>query len=298
MNLLTDSSSTPKSRPDVAILPTGRIDSPDLMASRRRKIIVRTLLGALLLVVAAALLLVYLVRRTPEWFAKIEMSEAQALDEINVASKQLIGLQNFVDGSATQPADATFTFTITESQLHAFYVQRSGDTDTTKLIASKVEDPQVRMRNGQFILAGRVPGIESVVNARFVFEKNADGSGGQFKLAGIYGGSLPMPDSIIAGQRDFVVRALDGEVARRRSGVATDPPDETTMKVLTAINTIDLLNGKSVDSTVILKRGVTNGFSYARVLDATFSDGKAVLTFRMAHEKEIARVVERVKKEG
>jgi hypothetical protein len=281
----------------VAAVRVVRLDSPGFMASRSRKIIVRSLLGSVLVLLVAGLSLVYLVRRTPAWFAKIEMTEAQALDEINNTQSQFIGLQNFMDGASTQPTESTFTFTITESQIHAFYVQRSGDTDTTKLIASKVQDPQVRMRDGQFILAGRVPGIESVVNARFAFEKKPDGSGGVFKLTGIYGGSLPMPDGLIAGQRDFVIRALDGEVSRRRSDVKTNPPDETTLKLLTAINAIDLLNGKPVESTVILRKGGIGGsFDYARVIDAKFDDGKAVLTFRLANEKEIAEVVQRVKK--
>ncbi len=271
-----------------------RLDFLHFMASRSRKIIVRSLLGSVLVLLAAALLLVYLVRRTPAWFAKIEMSEEQRKTEWNDAYNALTNLNNTVDNAATQPSESTFTLEITEAQLHALYLTHAEQTDTTKLIASKVEEPQVRMREGKLILAGRVPGVESVVSARFTFAKRPDGSGGVFKLAGIYGGSLPMPEAFIAGQRDFVVRALDGEVSRRRSGLKTDPPDDEMFKVLTAMNAIELLKGNPVDSTVVLRRG-TNGYSYARVIDAQFEDGRAVLTFRLANEKEIAEVVERVR---
>jgi hypothetical protein len=290
-----DNPSTTKSGPVVATAPVTRLDSAALMASRRRKIILRTLLGVFVLLLATALLLFYLVRRTPEWFARVQMTDAQRLDEFNVAANQIIELSNQVDQAATKPSDSTFTLTLTESQLHAYYLTHAERTDATKLLASKVEDPQIRLRGEQLILAGRVPGIESVVNARIVFEKQTDGQGGVFKLAGLYGGSLPLPDALIAGQREIALRAIDSEVARNRSSVGLNPPDEKTFLVLAGMNTVDLMNGKPIESTFILKRGAGNGFSYVRLLDAHFDDGKAVLTFRLANDQEIAKLVQKLK---
>ncbi|MFT3785324.1 MAG: hypothetical protein QM770_04050 [Tepidisphaeraceae bacterium] len=264
--------------------------------SRRRKIVLKVLIS----IVAAILIVIgslyFLLMRTPVWFKPITMTEQERGDYFTQATKQLFDLANSVDKAAvsTRPSDSTFTLTLTEPQVHAYYESITQRSDVARMIDSKVKDSQIRLRDGQIIVAGRVPGIDSVVSARFSIDTQSDKKGPVFRLDGIYGGSLPLPDSVFAAQKEAALRAIDSEVNRLRGQMKLDPPDDKALQVLTATNMVDLLNGKPVDSLVILKRGASAGQSYARVIDAKINDGTATLTFRLATEAEIAALKKRL----
>lgn len=273
------------------------VSSASVKARRILRYALITLASLLVLLLVTAGILYWLIRTDPSFYKPIVISPEQRVELLNQTSQKLSQLNNDVGRASTQTGPATFTLEVTEEELFVLFDDQARQTDTGRMITEKVHDLQFRLRDGHLIIAGKVPGIDTVLSIYFTLDKGPDGNT-VFKPNGIYSGQLPVPDATLQSAREVGLRAVDSELVRLRDVARTAPPDDRAVRVLTAMNFIDLLSGKTTDAVVLLPTltgPASVEFRYCRVLSASIKDGKATVTFRIATPEEAAATARRIK---
>jgi hypothetical protein len=264
-----------------------------MAAGRFRKLVVRLLLGVVLLLTLSALLLLYLVKRDPDWFKEIALTTQQVDTHSKSLEDKMTVLANEVDQTSVGVSSAPqlLKLSITEDELNAMYAKWSKWNNTAEFITKKVSDPQIRLRDGELIAAGRLQGFSTVLSVHFAAVKDDAGTI-RFRMNGMRSGALPLPEASIAGQKESLIRTVDSEVSRMRPEIVLDPPNKQAMQVLAGSAIVQLFRGKEVDGLVLLKRGglPVDLTAVARLIDIQIDDGKADLTFRLASPDEVKKL--------
>jgi hypothetical protein len=152
-----------------------------------------------------------LFQHIPAWYVPAQVPAA----DLQAVRDDLVRTQDSF--SEHLQSEGTFKFRITQDQINAWLAAREQMwPEVRKWVPPMMEDPFIAFEPGRVVLAGTVAlgNVRTVLSASV--QLAVDGKGLAVRLAGVKGGSLPVPDALVREQ----LRQLD---TRRRNDRDVSP---------------------------------------------------------------------------
>lgn len=158
-----------------------------------------------------------LFQHIPAWYtpAQVPAADLQGIKDDLVRSEDSF--------SASMNAEGIFEFRLTQDRLNAWLAAREQIwPEAQHWIPPMMDAPFIAFEPGRILLAGTVQlgGIQTVLSASV--HLGIDDQGVAIRLAGVTGGSLPVPDSLVREQ----LRQLDARRPRRTEAATSLPSAE------------------------------------------------------------------------
>lgn len=258
----------------------------------------------------AAVYSLYLSRGTPQWYVREPLSDRQQQAAANQADQQAAELLSYAsDVAAAQRREfltgkappgggpAPMTLTLGERQLNAFLAKWRTllGPGTAAQSSAHFSSPRVALLGGRLVIAGtlRDLGLLSNTVASVEFDLPLDAQGNlRPRIAGVYGGRLPVPQVLLDVPRRRIIDALESQLDQWQAR-ATLGPDELANGYMAEAAAGKLLlaalQGRAAAPIVLLPCDL-GGFRQAVPLwiDALHvSDGSMTVTLRPCRDGEL-----------
>ena len=258
----------------------------------------------------------------PDWYAAEPMSDADREAAAARAERRVYSdLQNQVartraaevraDRADTSPADdadprapappARITASFTEDELNAFFAKWTEQNGWRAGLDRVVRSPVVRLRDGRLLLAATVAELnDTVVSLHFAPvdapDAGPDDQPAALQLARVMGGRLPLPTSVVTGQRKALIDAVTGNLPtlRQRAKIAPDGAANTeAVGVALADALVRLLSGEAVRPVVFLPVTHPGGVDLlpARLTNLAIADQTLTVDARLLDADERAALL-------
>ena len=210
---------------------------------------------------------------------------------------------------AAAPISAAFT----EDELNAFFAKWTEQNGWRRDLDRVVSNPVVRLRDGRILLAATVAELNgTVVSLHFapVSAAGAEATASSddpsarsaLKLVRVMGGRLPLPTSVVTGQKKAIVDAVSAGLPtlRQRAKIAPDgAANIEAVGVALADELVRLLSGEAVEPVVFLPVTHTRGVDLlpARLTNLRVADERLTVDVELLEAAERAALLDRLRAE-
>ena len=231
-----------------------------------------------------------LLRGTPSYYRRSVLTDEERAAAATRAESKISQMQNIaVDAhgaelqklrGVTQPTTlpGATTFSFTADELNALFNKWAAVNHWDDLLSRVVQEPMIVLQDGKVIFAGKVmlKNVETVVSIELAPTLTQDGQL-DLKLAGIYGGKLPLPrDTVISPMRQKVVEQIMQHLPslQERSAFAPDgAANESAAKALYCELLLHTLNDAPSQPAVFLPMiSSHNTLSPFKLTDVSIAD--------------------------
>jgi uncharacterized protein YpmS len=187
-----------------------------------------------------------MLRRTPEWYQPDTSTPEQRSKAARAFQDVLTSIHNWGgrhhaiavnaklsanpstgDSATSRQAQAllaekpneAFEISFTDTELNAFFDTWENTHDRRAWFEQYVINPRLVLRENQLILVGKVKESSLIVSLVFEPKLTSDGKL-NLNLTNVFGGVLPMPDAMWAGQRSAIENTLRSKLPAYQKGAA------------------------------------------------------------------------------
>lgn len=295
----------------VAFMPKMQLNSQGELRLMN-KWIKRLLVAAITLGVVLAVLAVVgwrLMRGVPDWYQPLAMSAEQRNAAARSATNKLALLQNRAamaradeqvarlnpqTSPTTQSEEITITFS--DDELNALLSEWSVWQSVRSSYEKYLKDPYVLMKDGRFILAGRIEELDAVASLHF--EPTIDSQGRlQVKLARVLAGRLPLPTAAMSNYQKQAASAIARRLPtwRQRASIdGTGIANNDAVSVVLAELLMDVLGNQSSDPVVFMEV-LSRGMMPVKLTGIRIEDHSLTLTVRPMNVEERTALLQHIR---
>ena len=229
-----------------------------------------------------------------------DLDAAYALAQVDAQADATAPATGPANGPATGPAAAraqAVEISFSGPELDTYFRKWMDDAGYTQRVGKYMTDPRIALHEGHVVLAGRMPDFGSVVSLHFL--PSVDGSGvATLKLAGVYAGSIPLPEATFGEFKQRMAGALteDGTALSREADISTAGiANAAAIRLGTQVQLLKMLRGQDLPGLVIFPGLAGRGNVPARVVEMSVEPEGLHLGVRLLTARQRAELLESLK---
>ena len=255
--------------------------------------------GIVVIALALSVVVLAMFRASPEWYGADAASPVERERLAHAAENKLIRAQNWAqelradevrlaranERGATIPATRaadSMILSLSQHEMNALFDKWSVIYGWKQKYARYLEDPQVILRQGRLIVAGKMKELGSIVS--FQFQPHIDASGHlRLDLLKVTGGKLPLPASFWTPWRDRMTAKTIEELPRWRRQARIEPTGAANVWAMAATMgtlLLDIARQQPGEPVLFLPLAEKSDSVPVRVIDVAISDGELLLHVR------------------
>jgi exonuclease VII small subunit len=248
-----------------------------------------------------------MLRSAPQFYRRAKLSPEQAAaaaenaERTINAARQKVALAHASERQrTTNPSIAVepLTMTFSAAELNSFFDKWADVSGWKAHWQPYLSEPEVFLSDGRVILAGDLKEVKTLVSLHFRPELDEKGQL-RLNLVKVLGGRLPLPDMVLAPQKEKLESALRNQLPNWQDGAKISSTGTANLDAVAAAMSKLLLAGlenKSADSTFFLPLDYTGRKNVPVKLTKLSVDDKGVtLTAVPLNSDEREQMIKRIR---